>query len=561
MRSHRALCIGLALTFLSATLSVGQTVVSFGDSTKELKRTARRLRISVENLRNARAALKEATTLAQRSTDTAVISQLATSWTRLDKARAPEALENLYAWMRTSAQGATDILTYQRCRSSAQSLLRALAPLDSDRAVALWRQWPDPPSSFGEEFRRADAESSAAFAKQLAASASGSVAVPDLTMLSEAAAKGSYSSAGMLAAQLARSGDRTEALKVVDKTIADFKQGETDQRSLQTFLTFVRQLPNVDPGRYLQAVGTLMPVLQKQAGPNAGGTVTVGNQALQVTAQEAAVIDLCRGLTGRPDLAMKTLNTLPGLKSKLEPLGGIDAIVGPPPSNQEGVSLNYSIDGVSRTTYTRGGNSSYSSTSISGARGGSASPVAAGMDLFQSLNGKLAKDPEMVRQKLAEASRTPDQIDALLALASRANMMDPDLASAALEAASRLLPQVEPPARRASVLQNLMREYQNCEGEVDPDLLQKGLELVQQLREEEQNRPMPPMARGAAGFRTGGVQPGVLPRGMSDQLELTIVAQLALSSFDSTMSYLRLLPDPMKLQALVRIIQSLSQSY
>jgi len=553
MRFLRGLSIGIGAACLLVPLSFGQTVVSFGDSAKELKRTAHQLRISVDHLKNARTALKEATLLAQRSTDSTVFSQLAMSWTRLDRTKAPQALEDLYAWLRTSAQDAKDAQAYQRFKSSAQSLLRPLATLDSDRAVALWRLWPDPPTSLGEDFRRSSIQSSALFAKQLAGSASGPVAGPDLAVLSQAAATGSYSSAGMLATQLIQSGDRAEALKVVDQAIVDFSQREPDQRTLPNYLSFVRQLPNVDPNRYLQALSALMPALQKQASPNAGGTVTVGNQTLQLTAQEATVIDLCRNLMGRPDLAMKTLNTMPGLKSKLDPIGGIDAIVSPPRGTQDTVSMTYSIDGMSRTNYTSGGNSSsLSTTRVGDQPGRPSSPVTSGMDLYQSLRGKLAKDPEFVRQKLAEASRTPEQIDALIMLANRANMQDPDLASAALESATGLLMQVEPLMKRASVLQNLMRSYQSCEGEVDPGLLQKGLELVQQLRDEEKDRPMPAMPQGAPVMRTGGA---------SDQLELAIVAELALSNFDSTMSYLRLLPELLKLQALVRIVQSLSQSY
>jgi hypothetical protein len=542
-------CAALLVPSLSA-----QTVVAIGSQSKELKRTARQLRISAEHLKNAREALQQATDLARRSSDSSSLFQLAQNWIRLDRSRAPAALEDLYSWLCTAARDAADAMSYQRFTSSAQMLLRSYASLDSERAAGLWQQWPDPPASLGEALRKNQTESAALFAKQLAGQGTGPGMSmgPDVTSLSDAAAKGDYGSTARLAAQMAQTGDKAEALKLVDQAILSFRQSEPDQRTLSSYRNFVSQLPNVDPDRYLLALSTLLPVLDKQGKPNTGGTVSVGDQTIQVTASEALVIDMCRNLMGRPDLAMKTLNSVPGLKTKLDRIGGIDSISGGPMrGSQLPVALNYSIDGTTRTTYNSTGSGSYGGTSPISSPSG-ASPLA-GMDLYQSLRGKLAKDPAFVRQKLAEASRTPDQADALIMLANRANMQEPDLASMALEAASKLLMQVEPLQKRASVLQNLMRAYQSCDGEVDADLLQKGLALVQQLRtDEKSNPPSNQMPRGVVGARMGT---------MADQLEMAIVAELALENFGGAMRYVRLMPDEMKLQALLRIVQSLVQSY
>ena len=57
--------------------------------------------------------------------------------------------------------------------------------------------------------------------------------------------------------------------------------------------------------------------------------------------------------------------------------------------------------------------------------------------------------------------------------------------------------------------------------------------------------------------------PSVARAGSSpvDQLEMMLIAELALDNFSGAMRYVRLLPDEFRLAALLRIVQSLSQSY
>jgi hypothetical protein len=561
MRSFRGIAVCFCLAcFLAAGLSA-QTVAPVSVPTKELKRTAHQLRINVDHLKNARAALKEATDLARHSSDSSAFSQLSSDWVRIDKARAPAALEDLYGWLRTTARDAPDALTYQRCMSAAQSMLRQLATLDSDKAVSLWRMWPDPPAALGESMISLR-EQVGQFEKQLSAAGSGRGigagpgAGMDSTAANQQAAMGNYSIAASLAAQLNQSGDRQEALKVVDQAMATFRQGSQDPRALSSYLSFVQRLANVDPDRYLQGLSALVPSLSNPGGPNTGGTLTVGNQTLQLTAVEAAVIDLCRNLNGRPDLAMKTLDMIPGLKSKLNGIGGIDNIVGPPGSmnpSRSLVSMSYSIDGVMKNTYSTTMNGSSSGSSLINAP--TTNPAAAyeaGNLLYQSVRGKLAKDPAFVKQKLADAAKTPDQIDVLINLANRVNYEDADLASLALELASQMEMQVEPLSKRASVMQQLIQAYQRCDGEVDAGLLQEGLNLVQQLRDEQNSAAAPmPTARGPVSGRGT----------MADQLEMAFVAELALDNFDGALKYLRLMPDDLKLQALLQIVQTLIQPF
>ncbi len=550
--SRIVLLIG-CIAALQAPSLLGQTAVAIDGPTKELKRTAHQLRISIDHLKNAREALRQATDLARRSPDIPTFSQIAQNWIRLDRSKAPAALEDLYAWVRAGARDVADTETYQRNASAAQALLRSLATLDSARALTLWQRWPDPPSSLDEAYRRSQAEAGAQFAKQLSAQGSGSGGgqASDLTQLRAEAGRGVYTSVAALAMLLTQSGDKAEALQLVDQAIANFRQREPDPPALSSYMMFLRQLPYVDPDRYLMGLNSVLPAIDKLGAANAGGTVTVGTQTVQLTGSEAAVIDLCRSLSARPELAMKTLNSMPGLKSKLDRVGGIDGIVGPSGRSQTPVTLNYSIDGRSRITFNTSGTSSSLSAGIIGSTSG-ANPSSA-LDLYESVRGKLSQDPAFVRRKLEEVSKNPDQIDALIQLANRSNYQEPDLASMALEAAARLLTLVEPLQKRASVFQNLMRASQNCDGEVDAGLLQQGLVLVQQLRNEETGNAQANPASGSA-------VPGRMA-GMGDQLEMAIVAELALENFDGALRYVRLMPDELKVPALLRIVQSLVQSY
>ncbi len=548
------ICICLA-SFLTVGL-YGQTVAPVADPTRELKRTAHQLRITVDRLKNARQALSEATELARHSSDLQSFSSISQNWVRINKTKAADALEDLYGWLKTTARDAQDIPTYQRCRSSAQMLLRSIATLDSDRAVSLWRTWPDPPAALGPAVANLREQSAAEFEQQLAAGVSGPGMGMNLAAMSQQAAKGDYNAAGMMVMQLNQSGNHAEALRVADQTIASFRQGTPDPRSISGYLGFVRNLPDVDPERYMNALSSLMPSLNNPSIQGAGGTLTVGNQTVQLTAADGAVIELCRALNGRPDLAMRTLGVVPGLKAKLDGVGGIDTIVGPSGPNSASrpqISMSYSIDGQRKTTFSAigGGTSTFTGPMNMPAPPGS-TMQSAGL-LFQTLRGKLAKDPALVQQKLGELARNPDQIDSLINLANYASSIDPDLASLALDYASRLIMQVEPLTKRATTMQSLIQGYQRCNGEADGNLLQQAMVVVQQLRDEESSRPaVMPSARGPV---------GVTRYSPADQLEAAVIGELALDNFNGAMKYIRLMPDDQKVQALLRVVQTLIQPY
>jgi hypothetical protein len=99
-------------------------------------------------------------------------------------------------------------------------------------------------------------------------------------------------------------------------------------------------------------------------------------------------------------------------------------------------------------------------------------------------------------------------------------------------------------------MQQLIQAYQRCEGEVSAALLQEGQVLVQQLRDEQKSAAAP-MPRAPVPVPGRGT--------VADQLERAIIAERALDNFNEALKYLRLMPDDLKLQAWLQIVQILTQ--
>ncbi|MGA2262630.1 MAG: hypothetical protein ABSH28_14495 [Acidobacteriota bacterium] len=286
MSLSRGLPLCLCLARFLASSSYGQTVAPVGDPARELKRTAYRLHISADRLKNAREALRQATDLARHSKDSRAFDQIGQDWVLIDKDKATDALEDLYGSLKTTARNAPDVGTYAQCQRAASFMLLELAALDSGKAQNLWRMWPDSPAALGASASNIREQLSDQFEKALTTrmSSPGMIYREDLTTLSQQAAKGDYIAAGALVMQLYQTGNRAEALKVVDQATANFRQGSRYPQAISNYFQFVRNLRWVDSGTYLVALHALLAALNNDANPGAGGTLTVGNQTIQLTA-------------------------------------------------------------------------------------------------------------------------------------------------------------------------------------------------------------------------------------------------------------------------------------
>lgn len=537
--NRKCLCFVLVVVPLLFASALAQS------TSKELKRTAHRLRIPVEQLKNARAALQEATDLSRRLSPVPMmlLSQMGDAWIQLDRSKASSAIESIYTQLSDSAAKSTSFAAYQQATGAAQGLMGPLADLDPDKALQLIRRWPDPPVGMGEEAVKAHDRMEAQFQSQVAQRLiwkNPSAAIQALPSL-DSTGQASYGVRGQLALQLSRSGQKAQADKIVDQVIADFQRRTPDVQVVQEFGSFLQNLSSLDSGRFQDAFGLLAPVLAKQSAAGASIHYQIGDQAIDLTSGEDTLLNLLRGMQGRPQLVLTTLDSLPDLKAKVEKAGGLDSVLNPNNLNR----------------YYSAGPGPYSSILRSTSRSGvyvSSSSGGAGKDslatLYEDLRGKAEKNPATVRSRLNEVAGKPEQLHTILNVAQRASWEDPDLSRIALEVLSAHLDDVEPLQNRASLLQNLLGAYRQTDGEVDSELYRNGFILADKLRQKEE-QDNPDSSRNRSEFGT-----------QADQLEAALVSEYSRDNYDAAIRFLKSKPDDnMKLMMLLRVVQALRSSY
>ena len=533
MRPNRALFfLSIALITLPA-LSQQRRVEAEGQETKELKRTARRMRIPVEQLKNARAALQEATDLALHlkmpqgrpmitMTSPGMLGSL---WVQIYKSKAPAALEGLLNSARVFAASAPDLPAYNYYSNRAGGLMSAYSQLEPDKALEIARTWPNPPSSAGEKGEQIRENMQRYFKRMALQGMASHDPERALALRSDAGtdAPWDYGIESQAISQLIADGKKEQALKLVDQTIADFRQ-KGNPANLGSFQFFARQLASVDPDRFIAAVqllGKQNESVPQPGMPTLSGTLQINGQSIPIPASQAMMLNMLRGFPNRPGLVMRALDAQPELKALVDKNGGIDNFLNP---GEGGVSVRYTT-GYGGTTF------------------GSGSPAQPA--LLQQLNGKAAKNPEMVRQKLADAYRDPEKVQELINLASMSMFKDPDLSGIALEIAEPMVMRIEPLQKRSVAFEYLVRTYANLEGEVSIDLLREGFILADRLREQ-LSQPSSPMTS----------------RVPADQLENFLLGQAARQSLPRALEFVGgMSDDGRKVAALVQIAQSLTQNF
>ncbi len=534
-------------------------VVFVNSAEKELKRTAHRMRIPVDQLKNAREALQEATDLATKI-EPAPISQLssiASSWTNINRSKAKGIIDSIIHDLRALAAQPADFSAYQNATSAAMSLLQTQSSSESDyeKMLDMISSWPDPPASFGDRAAtyRKELETQIKSNSIMNMASSNPEKAYELLSQSQdnkATSFTSYYLPVQIAQNLMSKGKKDEAMKVIDQTIANFSQQANNPSALESYGSFVsmiasNNLPGTD-SIIEKWVTQLM--AQPQQSTCAAKIQSGQTTLLDITCAESKILNVLRNLNSRPALVMKTLNSVPGLKAKLDRIGGID-------------SLSYSAMSGSQPnilTYDTRSNIQPSRviTTVSSSGVSTNNPN----KLLQELKGKADTSPSLVKQKLRSAIKGPEDINMLVNLAQGAYNLDPELSSIALDMAQELLPQVEPVQQRASTLQNMVRAYRQVEGEVDPELLKTGFLLADQLREEQSNKTqsltgtnMPVNVNATRQYLTTG---------SAEQLETFLVAELSRDSFDTAMRYVRTMEnDLFKLHSMIQIVQALSQQY
>jgi len=510
-------------------------VVVVNASSKELRRAAHRLRIPVEQMKNARQTLQEATDLAKKL-DPCPAEQffnLAQGWSQLDKSRSKAILESLIQELRMEAASCADYPCYQRATSIGLSLMQSNSDFDYEKVSQIMRNWPEPKTSAGEAARSFKETMETQVKRQALTRLATSDPERAMALLPEVGDSNSYrySASGQIAQGLMNAGKKEQALRLIDQTIQGFDQSTTDLRMLQDYENFVRVTAmNLDSSRASTAIEGLVNAYMNQNAGSCGATMKSGDATLDLTCAESRILNLVRGFPMRPGFTLKTIESVPGLKSKLDTVGGIDALYGG--INGPGVSINYTTPGQGTGM----------SVLNAGIQPG-ATPAVNITKLMQELRGK---DSAYVKSKLKDLG-----IDVLINLGMNAAYQDPDLGAIALEIAQQLLPQVEPLQKRASTLQNLVQAYRQVDGEVDPSLLKNGFVLADELRQELSEKAE------AAGKTGPVIQVGMT---QADNLEAFLVAELSRNSYESAIRYVHSMEsNAVKLACMLQVVQALSQ--
>lgn len=509
-------------------------VVVVHAGSKELKRSAHRLRIPVEQLKNARQTLQEATDLAGKIKPYPMMQvySLANSWQQLNRSKMKTVVDSFIQDLRSEAAQAADPQTYMQATTTAISLMQSNAELDYEKLQQALRRWPDAPDSIAESTRKFR-ESLEGNARQSSLwQMSNTDPEKALELISQTGESGEYNYP--ISAQIAQgfmnAGKNDEAFNVIDRTIADFSRHAADPRAVQSYESFVQMsLWQLDSSRAAAAMDPWIAQLTNPDSPaDCSGTLSADNTSVDLTCAESKVLNLVRSLPTKPSLVQRTLDSIPGLRSKVDSIGGIDNL--------------YSNSGMSFTMGSKAGRHPMTSPPA---------PPGNPSKLFQELKGKTRLNPGYVKAKLQEVAEGRQGVETLINLAAMASYQEDELASLALEAAQDFIPRIEPLPIRSNILQQLIGAYRQVEGEVDQGLLQNGFVLADQLRQEQSEK------NGFSDEMNSTTRQEYAP---ADQFEAFLVSELSRDSFDSAINYVRSMKDgDFKLQCLIQIVQALSQ--
>ena len=531
--SRPAKLFSLVLALLLAIPAFAQQSTVATSNDKELRRSAHRMHITPERLRQARRALEEATSIVGRMDPAAVaqLAQLAPLWPQLHRTAARQKLEQLYTDLRRAAAEAPDEAAYRQQSQAAQALLASLSEVDANRAAVLGRSWPEPPTHLGP----AAAEVRGNFETELAKQSIRRIGMSNpeelVPRLEELERSGTLDPMvrARLAMHLSQSGRREDALRLVDQMIGQLDRAAPDPRLLSEYMNFLPLLTMVDPERTVTAA-TALARISKESGGGPGGTTiqTPEGGRMDLTSAETSIVRMLQNGRLGPGLALRLIAANPDLKTKLDGIGGIDALYGPnalrpgPPPETVSAMRGYYVGPSTQREI---------------------GPV---MVKIRSLAGS---DPSSAAKKLA-AELQPEQFQHLIRAAQQLSFQDPDLASIALEGAHSLLVGVEPLEKRAQLMTPLIRVWAEVEGEVQPKLYREGFVLVDDLRQAPRPSEQAPSV---------GAGP---PRAAADNLERTLVAEYARDDFEAALKYIAGLSDyTVKLAMLLDIVQRFRQPF
>lgn len=534
--------------FIYNAFAQGRVTVETPNNDRELKFAARRLRVPPENLKTARALLNEAIQLV-RTLDRLPpqsLSSLGYAIVRIDRAKAPALLEELYTALLQRALRPSTPQEYSEATSSVSMVLNAMSQFDPDGALQRLEQWPSAPAGTsagppGQGFNRE--QWMASQRSNLIGNLARQNPERALSLLGSAdQGTTGLMARGNLARQLAESGQRDRGLQIIRDSIQSFRQAPTlDERQMQEFVNLLGQTGFFYPEAAKEAASAFAQRLQdpRTVGLSRRTQLQTDRGQIELDPGESAAMDFVRRLSNRPEAATEFLAQVPQLKAKLDSVGGLDAVL----------AARFTSHSQSST----GGRTIISmQPPLGGGRMRPDGSIDAGAEIAIEIRKNLTTNRSAVRGRINELA-SQGNFDVLVRLAHEfANQNEFEFSVQTLDLARSVLGQLGNLEQRQRSMLTLIQTYQTVEGEVPQSLLDEAFALGKQL-EAEQRKTLP-----AAAVPTSPV-PNAYRMGASpaDQYYSQLYGYAFRGDPDGTIKRIRALPDDQrKLMILGNVIQT-----
>ncbi|RPI27674.1 MAG: hypothetical protein EHM61_07730, partial [Acidobacteria bacterium] len=299
-------------------------VVESGD--RELRRTAYRMRLCPEELKNARQALQEAHKLAASVVWEIWLGEIGQLWIVLDRERAGTELRGLIEELRDLAEQSQDPNEYQHVTNSAHSLLSALREVDAAAVEEYVAAWPGPSGPEGAANRPQILEQMQKEQVNWLAQRD-----PDRALERLRAMEGENPDVftrSNLVNQMYHAGREEEAGALFNETLKITPTLLNDRTAGSAIGQLVQQAALFFPDRLPEVLGYLAAVPEELPGDQPRDFL-FGENRVSLSQKEGLILDVARYLTGRPDAIAQLVQLAPGIREKLQPIGGLDGALSP----------------------------------------------------------------------------------------------------------------------------------------------------------------------------------------------------------------------------------------
>ncbi len=492
-----ALVSATVITLASATAQPRKVEV-VGLDGRDLERSAHHLGTTVEQVRQTRELLEKATDLALQSdlnSSWPSLTPLAWLWRRAHPRKAVATTDKLLDHLKSTARKTSDPEAYRWCGAEAHALIQAMYESPT-RLEEFLEDWPRR-SDFGEEVD----DGLSALSEQLRNERVLLTADQDPAAAAELL-RSDGDSSGFVYADVARSlerrGQSDAARRLVLERLAWLQNAPDSPENTQQLFELLHSLAIGPSDLLISALEVFNSREWTLPGAYAAVNLVLENNrgSVQLDPRETALYVLLRSLSESPEAALRALETQPGLKAKLQKLGGLDQamradIITP---DETGQPRHISQD---PRQYRQ----------------------------FRYQWGEADTHPSEVRRRLAAI--LPSGLDWTLFSPVQSHCVsDPAFSRIGLDLLTERFRQSQDLAFRLKWLPPLLQAHYQCEGKVDRPLIEEGFRLLDEPGDS---------AKGDAAPQWPGDQ--------RSELERRLLIEWSRLDFDAASEYVRQIED------------------